>query len=99
MPLIMIRLGVKADRYVYPLMRELKNLYIETSYYLVNDGIDRFVDNFGSSNLVFGTGMPVYSQNPPMTVVALSGINDADKAAIAGKNLAGLLKGVDFSAR
>lgn len=99
LPIILVRMGVKADRYIYTLFKKLKNLYMETSYYIVNNGIKKIVENFDARRLIFGTGAPVYSPNPPITTVSLADITESEKNMIAGKNLMTLLEGVDFSGK
>jgi predicted TIM-barrel fold metal-dependent hydrolase len=96
LPVILVRMGVKSDRYIYPLFEKHKNLYIETSYYLVNNGIGKIVRSFDAGRLIFGTGMPIYSPNPPVAMVSLADISEDEKKMIAGKNLINLLEGVDF---
>lgn len=96
LPIIPVRMGVKADRYIYYLFKKHKNLYLETSYYIVNSGIEKIVENFGADRLIFGTGIPIYSPNPPIAMVSLANISDEDKDMIGNKNLNELLKGVDF---
>jgi len=93
LPFVMVRMGVKTDRYIYPLFGKFENLHIETSYYLVNNGIENMVRNFGSGRLLFGTGMPVYKPEPPMKTLEFADITDEDKRMIAGENLMKLLKG------
>jgi len=99
LPIVMIRMGVKADRYIYYLLDKCGNLYMETSYYLVNNGIEKIVKSFGAKRLIFGTGMPVYSPNPPVAMVALSDIEPNDKEMIASRNLLDLLNGVDINGK
>lgn len=97
LPFVMVRMGVKTDRYLYPLFDKFENLHIETSYYMVNNGIENMVRNFGAKRLLFGTGMPVYKPEPPMKIIEFADISEEDKRMIAGKNLMDLLKGADLT--
>ncbi|NSW89117.1 MAG: amidohydrolase family protein [Firmicutes bacterium] len=99
LPFVLVRMGVKADRYIYPLFKKFDSLYLETSYYIVNNGIEKMVRNFGAGRLIFGTGMPVYSPNPPIAMVCLANIKEDERDMIAGKNLMNLLEGVNFDAK
>lgn len=96
LPVIITGMGMAADRFVYPLFEKFKNLYMETSYYQVHDGIDGIVSKFGSSRLIFGTGMPVRSPYPPMTALLTSSVGTDEIAAIAGGNIRNLMEGVRF---
>jgi len=99
LPIILIRMSLKADRYIYYLMQNMKNLYIETSYYLVNNGIEKLVKSFGAEKLIFGTGIPVYNPNPSITMLNFSDINENERQMIAGGNLMKLLEEVKFDAK
>ncbi|MDD2502651.1 MAG: amidohydrolase family protein [Clostridia bacterium] len=96
LPVILLRQGQVADRYIYYLLDRHRNLYLETSYYQVNDGIYSIVQRFGAERLIFGTGIPVFQPDCPMSALLYSGISEKDFEKIAGKNLENLLKGVRF---
>lgn len=94
LPLILLRQGQVADRYIYYLMDKHKNLFLETSYYQVNHGFASIVDKFGAERLIFGSGMPVYQPDCPISALLYSGLPEKDIQKIAGQNLENLLKGV-----
>jgi predicted TIM-barrel fold metal-dependent hydrolase len=96
LPIILVRMSLKTDRYIYCLFERHANLYLETSYYIVNNGIEKIVQNFGAKRLIFGTGIPVYNPNPPITMLSLADITEEQKEAIAYRNLEKLLKGDGF---
>lgn len=91
LPLILTNVGYRADRYIYPLLEKTENIYIETSSYKVNFGIESLCRRFGSNRLIFGSGAPIYSIGSAVTMITHLDISDKDKEAIAGNNLKHLL--------
>lgn len=94
LPVVLCRVGVADDRYLYPLMQQLPNLYVDTSYYEVEGGIEEICDRFGARRLLFGTGLPVFAAGGPVCQLCYARISDAEKQLIAGGNLRALLGGV-----
>ena len=99
LPLILLRQGQVANRYIYFLLEKYSNLYLETSYYQVHNGITSIVAKFGPRRLIFGTGMPFYSPDCPMSALLFSGISEEAIRMAAGENLDMLLKEVHFDDR
>lgn len=89
--LVAINGGYRIDRYVYPLMEQFKNFYIETCWYGVSNGIERIVKKFGPERLLFGTNMLNFGPGVGMTNLLYADISMSDKKLIGGDNLRGLL--------
>ena len=81
----------RLDRFLYPLMEKFEYLSVETGGYVVAGGIEAICERFGSSRLVFGTGMPFFEPGAAVSPVTYAQISDAQKQAIAGGNLERLL--------
>jgi predicted TIM-barrel fold metal-dependent hydrolase len=96
MPVILIRMGLKADRYFYPLVRKCPNTFIEISNYLTNNGIEKLRSYAGAEKLIFGTGMPVYNPVPAITLLKLAEISAEDKLLIGSGNMERLLSEVEL---
>jgi predicted TIM-barrel fold metal-dependent hydrolase len=96
LPVILIRVGMMANRYLYYLLKRFQNLFIETSYYQNNNALVDVADRFGSERLIFGSGMPQYDPRLPLSAVEYSGLSEEDKKNIFGGNLERLLKGVKW---
>lgn len=94
LPVILLRMGPRTDRFIYPLFVKHRNLMMDTSYYIIHRGIENTTRLFGAERLLFGSGMPVYNPFQPMTVVALSGLDDNTVDKIAGDNLTALMEAV-----
>lgn len=96
LPVVLVRVGMMANRYLYYLLEKFPQLYIETSYYQNNNGLVDIVERFGSGRLVFGSGMPQYDPRFPLSAVEHSALNDVDKSNILGGNLHRLLQEVTW---
>ncbi len=94
LPVIAASCNYRNNRYIYPLLENYKNLFIELSWFMGTGAIEDVVKRFGSYNLLFGTNMPQYSGTAAVPILTYSDINQKDKQAIAGGNLSNLLKGV-----
>ena len=89
--LIIVRPSYRADRMLYPLMERYEHLCIETSNYAGSGAIEDVCRRFGSSRLIFGTGLPYFEPGAAVSPITYAEIDHADKQAIAGGNLERLL--------
>jgi hypothetical protein len=89
--LILLRPSYRCDRIVFPLMEKYEHLCLDTSNYVVSGGIEEVCSRFGSSRLIFGTGLPFAEPGAAVSPITYAEIDDADKQAIAGGNLERLL--------
>lgn len=96
LPVIIIGIGPRADRFIFPLFAKHKNLRMDTSCYIAHRGIENISRIFGTERLLFGSGMPLYNLPQPMTVVILSRLKDIEADNIAGANLAALMEEVEL---
>jgi len=90
--LILTNMGVwGTDRYFRPLMENYPNVYIETSQYITDGGIEAFVESYGAQRMLFGSSFPECYMGATMLTIAHAEISEEDKRAIAGGNLDRLL--------
>jgi len=94
LPVILSGAGYRIDRVLYPLLDRHANLYVETSTYLVNEGLRTVAQRFGAARLIFGSGSPGLCLEAAVGTLRFSGLGPDDAAAAAGGNLRGLLSGV-----
>lgn len=92
--LILSDLNYRIDRNLYPLLKQLPHLYLETMGYKVNGGIEEICSKFGAHRLVFGSSMPEKSGASAVTMINYARISTEEKKMIAETNLENLLKGV-----
>ena len=84
------------DRYCRPLLERYPRLYLDTSYYQQDGGLEAHVARYGPDRLLFGSGFPERQMGGPQLLLAACGIPDDAKAAIAGGNLRRLLSEVNL---
>ena len=80
-----------SDGYVYPLVKNYKNLYFDTSDFQEIIGIEAFVNRFGSEKLLFGTNFPMDNMGGPLATVSGAKISLSDKENIFYKNIERLM--------
>jgi len=94
---ILTSIGVwGADRFFRPLLDGYPNVYLETSDYILDGGIEAFVEKYGSDRLLYGSNYPEAYHGGMMLAIAHAEISAADKQAIAAGNLRRLLSGVSL---
>jgi len=89
--LVIVRPSYRSDRMLFSLMERYENLCLETSNYAGSGGIEEVCRRFGSSRLIFGTGLPFFEPGAAVSLITYAEIDAADKQAIAGGNLDRLL--------
>lgn len=91
LPLVLTNLTYRLDRVLYPLLERHANLYLETSGYLVNEGLAELAARFGPARALFGTSSPVIAPEAALGTLRFSGLAEADAAAVGAGNLRRLL--------
>lgn len=83
-------------RILFPLLEMFENLYIESSGYKQQDGIEDFCKRFGAERMLFGSGMPTGSGSAAVAMITYSNITLDEKKLIASENLNRILGGVSL---
>lgn len=76
-----------SGRYLYPLLRAYKNVYIDTSDFQVLGGFEAVCNKFGAERLVFGSNFPCDNYGGPIATLMGADITMEDKEKIAYKNI------------
>jgi hypothetical protein len=92
--LVLLDVGYRADRYLFPLLRKYPTLCFDSATYLAHRQVEAFVESRGASQMLFGSRLPLYTPAASLGVLATARIRDEDRCAIAGGNLRRLLAGV-----
>lgn len=92
--LVILRVGYRTDRIIYPLLEKYPRLMIETSGYQTSSGIQTVCRRFGAERILFGTGLPINNAGVSIPMVTYAEISDREKQLIAGDNLRRLLQEV-----
>jgi predicted TIM-barrel fold metal-dependent hydrolase len=92
LPVILTNVGYRAARALCPLLARHRNLRLETSSYLVNEGLAEVAGRFGAARLIFGTGAPGLNSEAALGTLRFSGLTPENLAAVGGGNLRRLLE-------
>jgi len=79
------------DRRFRPLIEQYSNVLIDTSQYLLDGGIEAFVERYGPERMVFGSGYPISYMGGMMLALRHAEISWEAKEAIATGNLERIL--------
>jgi hypothetical protein len=74
------------------LMRRLPTVHVETSCMMGYASVEKTVQQYGSQQILFGSGAPIQHGAASLSKVVQSAIPDSDKEAILGGNLCRLLE-------
>lgn len=91
LPVVLLDVGYRADRYLFPLLDKHPNLHFDSATYLAHRQLEAFVESRGPSQILFGSRLPLYTPAASLSVLASARIHDDHRVAIAGGNLRGLL--------
>lgn len=99
LPLVLVRVGGRSDRDVFPLLEAFPNLHIETGGYVAHRGLEGLVERYGAHRLLYGSGYPYYTLTGAAFRLAHTQLPVESRRLIAGDNLRRLLSGVITHAR
>lgn len=91
MVLVLLDIGYRADRYLFPLLERFPQLYFDSATYLAHRQLEAYVREHGPDKILFGSRLPLYTPAAALGVLASARISDAARQAIAGSNLRRLL--------
>jgi len=91
LPIVLLHEGLAVNRVLYPCMKRSQNLHMEIHYYFLHRGIERICKEIEPSQLLFGTGMPIYAPGTPIMSLVYNNIDLEEKILIGGENLRRLL--------
>ena len=83
------------DRRFRPLIERYPNVFIDSSQYLLDGGIEDFVAKYGPERMLFGSGFPESYFGGMMLAIRHAEIGDEAKMAICAGNLERLLAWAD----
>ena len=89
--LVVLDVGYRADRYLFPLLKRFPHLYFDCATYLAHRQLEAYVEHHGPERILFGTRLPLYTPAAVLGVLASARIPEESRKAIAGDNLRRLL--------
>lgn len=85
-----------SDRILRPFIFEFPNAYMELSYYLVPDGIEKLVSDGYSQRILFSTRFQASHVGGPMMMVQHASISEKEKLLIASGNIERILERINY---
>ena len=82
------------EEFFFPLIKNYKNVYIDTSDYQVINGINKFCSKFGDERLLFGSNFPMDYFGGPITALMSSDLPQESLEKIAHGNIERLMSEV-----
>jgi len=85
-PIILLRFMYNRSRLYMPILRKLPNVYLDMSNHIDVGGMEEVVERFGSTNLLFGSGLPTYEPSGALGLLLYAQLSGADRENIAAGN-------------
>lgn len=96
LPVILVKHRMRYNRQPYHLLAACPNLRLELSGQWNYRAVEDICQRFGPERILFGTNWPYMDSSFAVAAVMYAEIGDAERAAVAGGNLRGLLEGVQW---
>jgi predicted TIM-barrel fold metal-dependent hydrolase len=93
LPVVLLDLGYRSDRYLFPLLERFPSLHFDTSTYAAHRQLEAYVERFEARRAIFGSRLPLSTPGAALAVLITARVSDHAKLAIAGGNLRHLLAG------
>lgn len=88
---VLLDVGYRSDRYLFPLLDRFAGLHFDSATYLAHRQLEVFVNSRGSERVLFGSRLPLYTPAAALGVLASARIGSEARLAVAGGNLRRLL--------
>ena len=92
LPVVLTSATFRFNRQIYALLAETLNVFIDTSYFQLHQGIEDVCKKFGAKRLLFGSAAPNFNIAPSVMALRYAAISDEEKSMIAGENLRNILR-------
>ena len=80
------------NRFLFPLLEQYKNLYIEISKLFLIEQIEEIISRFGSKRLIFGTSYPDLEKEFSIGRVILADLDETEKRNISCNNINNIIR-------
>jgi predicted TIM-barrel fold metal-dependent hydrolase len=88
---LLLDVGYRSDRYLFPLLRKFPNLYFDSSMYVAHRQLEWYLEQFGPDRIVFGSRLPLYTPGAALMALGTARVSDSSRLAVAGGNLRRLI--------
>lgn len=88
---LLLDIGYRSDRYLFPLLQKFPNVYFDSSMCAGHRQLEWYLEHFGPDRIVFGSRLPLYTPAAALTVLGTARVPESIRYAVAGENLRRLL--------
>ncbi|MES2221076.1 MAG: amidohydrolase family protein [Acidobacteriota bacterium] len=88
---LLLDIGYRSDRYLFPLLKKYPNLYFDSSIYVAHRQLEWYLEQFGPDRMVFGSRLPLYTPGAALMTLGTARVPDSTRVAVAGGNLRRLI--------
>lgn len=88
---LLLDIGYRSDRYLFPLLQQFRELYFDSSIYVGHRQLEWYLNRYGPDRVVFGSKLPLYTPATALAVLGTARITEPMRLAVAGGNLRRLL--------
>ncbi|MGH9616135.1 MAG: amidohydrolase family protein [Acidobacteriaceae bacterium] len=88
---LLLDVGYRSDRDLFPLLKKFPNVYFDSSTYFAHRQLEWYLEQFGPDRMVFGSRLPLYTPAAALMVLGTARVPDAARLAVAGGNLRRLI--------
>ena len=88
---LLLDIGYRSDRYLFPLLKRFQNLYFDSSTYVAHRQLEWYLEHFGPDRVVFGSRLPLYTPAAALMTLGTARVPDSARLAVAGENLRRLI--------
>lgn len=88
---LLLDIGYRSDRYLFPLLSKFPNLYFDSSMYVGHRQLEWYLERYGPDRIVFGSRLPLYTPAAALTVLGTARVPEPVRYSVAGENLRRLL--------
>jgi hypothetical protein len=88
---LLLDVGYRSDRYLFPLLEQFPDLSFDSSIYVSHRQLEWYLSHVGPDRIVFGSRLPLYTPAAALAVLATARIANRARLAVAGDNLRRLL--------
>lgn len=97
LPVVLMEVGYRANRLLYPLLARFPNLCLSIApRYSVHRGIEDVCARFGAERLLFGSGFPAREAGAAVAALTYAMISEREKRLIGSENMRRVLAAVQM---
>lgn len=94
LPVIVTGLNYRQLRFLLPLWEKTKNLFVDLSWFSINDGLAYLAERGVLRQVLFGTNYPLYEPGAAVTMVTYANLKHEEQTMVAEETLREIIRGI-----